>query len=147
MSGLGQGWQFAVTLASGWQGCLAVSAVLSLLVLSLWALGGAARGIACAWRTRRRNGRTAPGPPPGPFIMLVGWNPDVPRAPEGSRITGAEAQKLAVIAWCWEQGEKKPAAARIVWRLRHDEDARKRVSVRRLRPARKTKASVRTGRR
>ena len=133
MTGLVQAWQFAGTLTDGWQGCLALSAVLSLLALSLWALCGAAHGIACAWRTRRRNGRTAPGPPPGP---LVSYQPRLRR--DGEPLSTAEAEAFAVIVQAWKQ----EARARQL-----GESNRSRTVSRRRGAIRRARARARTGRR
>ena len=133
MSGLVQAWQFAGSLADGWQGCLALSAVLSLLALSLWALCGAAHGIACAWRTRRRNGRTAPGPPPGP---LVSYQPRLRR--DGEPLSTAEAEAFAVIVQAWKQ----EARARQL-----GEADGKRAVPRRRGGIRRVRQGMRTGRR
>ena len=133
MSELVQAWQFAGSLASTWQGCLALSAVLSLLALSLWALAGAAHGIACAWRTRRRNGRTAPGPPPG---LLVSYQPRLRR--DGEPLSTGEAEAFALIVQAWKQ----EARARQLGEI-----DRSRTASRRRGAIRRATARVRTGRR
>lgn len=86
-----------------------------------------------AWRERRRNRRTAPGPPPGP---LVGYQPRLRR--DGEPLSTAEAEAFAVIVQAW----RREARARQL-----GESNKSRTVSRRRGAIRRATARARTGKR
>lgn len=125
MNGLERIGQLAGTLSPGGvPGWLEYAAV-ALLVAC--AVAVPSHGIAAAWRTRKRNGRHAPGPPPGsPVTVPVRYEAGV--LPDGEPLEPGEVREFAAI----------------VWQLRNG--TRRRKVTRRRRTVRSARATQRTGR-